>query len=354
MNQTPEQFRTVLRGYDPLEVDRLLADLHARLESAEAETHRQQERALRAESAAIQRGEPAAAEPPSYGHLGERVGRILTLADEEAAQLRDGAVAEVEGLRTAAEQASAATRAEADAYAEKRRADAETEAARITADAARAADQERDAAERDASARRQEAEALYEQQRAQAAAAAADFETTLADRRDKTAAEFQAQQGQMQQQMDALNEEIEQRREQARVEHETALAESRRVLEEAQARADALIADARKQADRVKLESDRELTAATQRRDSINAQLRNVRQMLATLSGTAAVVDPLAVLDEARVGADDTAADPVGNDEHPMVDEGEAPQADDVDDEGESTEPTVDGDQEQAEEYQQA
>ena len=39
-------------------------------------------------------------------------------------------------------------------------------------------------------------------------------------------------------------------------------------------------------ADRVRAESERELAAAAQRRDSINAQLANVRQMLATLTGT--------------------------------------------------------------------
>ena len=38
-------------------------------------------------------------------------------------------------------------------------------------------------------------------------------------------------------------------------------------------------------ASRVRSNSDRELAAATQRRDSINAQLANVRQMLATLTG---------------------------------------------------------------------
>ena len=44
-------------------------------------------------------------------------------------------------------------------------------------------------------------------------------------------------------------------------------------------------------ADRVRADSDRELAAASQRRDSINAQLSNVRQMLQTLSG-AAVAGP--------------------------------------------------------------
>ena len=45
------------------------------------------------------------------------------------------------------------------------------------------------------------------------------------------------------------------------------------------------MADAKARADRIRAESERELAAATQRRDSINAQLTNVRQMLSTLSG---------------------------------------------------------------------
>jgi len=46
------------------------------------------------------------------------------------------------------------------------------------------------------------------------------------------------------------------------------------------------VADAMERADRIRSESERELSAATQRRNAINAQLTNVRQMLATLSGT--------------------------------------------------------------------
>ena len=47
-----------------------------------------------------------------------------------------------------------------------------------------------------------------------------------------------------------------------------------------------MVSEARTSADRVRAESERELAAAAQRRDSINAQLSNVRQMLATLTGT--------------------------------------------------------------------
>ena len=58
--------------------------------------------------------------------------------------------------------------------------------------------------------------------------------------------------------------------------------------------AEDLVAEARTKAERIRRDSDRELAAVTQRRDSITAQLANVRQMLATLGGGAvlAAVEP--------------------------------------------------------------
>jgi regulator of protease activity HflC (stomatin/prohibitin superfamily) len=56
---------------------------------------------------------------------------------------------------------------------------------------------------------------------------------------------------------------------------------------DAERKAEQIVADAMERADRIRAESDRELAAATQRRNAINAQLANVRQMLATLSGAA-------------------------------------------------------------------
>ena len=61
-----------------------------------------------------------------------------------------------------------------------------------------------------------------------------------------------------------------------------------RVTAESESKAEQIVADAVARADRIRAESEREVAAATQRRDSINAQLTNVRQMLATLSGTTA------------------------------------------------------------------
>ncbi|MET0525252.1 MAG: hypothetical protein ABWZ91_10635 [Nocardioides sp.] len=291
MNQPDPQFRLVMRGYDPADVDRAISGLQQRAADAEASSAEFESRWQQASASA----EAGPAEPPTYDHLGQRIAQILSLADEEAKELRDRAHAETEDVRKLAEQTAVSVRDEADQYADQKRRDADSQAAQIIADAKRAADEERDAAERDAAALRQEGEAVFEQQRANAAKAAADFETTLAERRDRTTAEFQEQQAATQAQLDAMIQRVEETRLAAQREQESAEAEARRVVLEAEERAANLVRDARAAADRVRTESERELAAATQRRDSINAQLTNVRQMLATLTGSAAgfAVDPL-------------------------------------------------------------
>ena len=75
---------------------------------------------------------------------------------------------------------------------------------------------------------------------------------------------------------------------------------ARSTIETAQRQADDIIADARSKTDRIRSEAERELAALTHRRDSINAQLHNVREMLATLTGGAVNVNALAALDQAE------------------------------------------------------
>ena len=60
------------------------------------------------------------------------------------------------------------------------------------------------------------------------------------------------------------------------------------------------MSDTKLTASRVRAASERELAAASQRRDSINAQLANVRQMLATLTGSA----PAALIPDDRATPD--------------------------------------------------
>ena len=202
-------FRSVLRGYDPAEVDPHIATLRHSLEASRAETaqtavelskvqsaHLSAAQVVDAHARRIAALEAEAAKSddalPTYEHLGKRVGSMLTLAEAEANDLRAKAKAEtdklqadtkahVEALRSTAERdaADAVTKAEADATA------------RIS-DAKRQADDILDHADREATARREEAEAVYEHQQALATAAAADFEKTLQERRQKSAAEFAA------------------------------------------------------------------------------------------------------------------------------------------------------------------
>lgn len=287
MTDSRTPFRVVLRGYDPGQVDRRVDELETAVDEARSQILHLQERAdqLARERAAAAQQESA--RPASFEHLGERVGQILTLAEEEADSLRERARREVSEQRAQAEASVEAIRAEVDRYAAQKRSDAETEAARILEDARRAADELRDAAERDAAARLQEAEAVFEKQRAQAASAAADFETTLARRREKAEEEFATRTREAQQRLGELEQHIERSRAESEAAQSEAAREARRVVEEAGRQAEVIVSEAKAVAERVRAHSERELAAAMQRRDSVNAQLANVRQMLTTLTGAA-------------------------------------------------------------------
>ncbi|MDR1712353.1 MAG: DivIVA domain-containing protein [Propionibacteriaceae bacterium] len=294
-------FRTVMRGYDAAEVDAHIDAITKELEAAKAEANEHAAEVTRLQSSsnrlhqdvAEERSRAAALEDelrnaqPTFEDLGKRVGQILSLAQAEADDLLNSAHSEAEQLTQETAAAVAQIRADAEAYAQDKASKADAEATKTIESARRQADEILDHADREATARREEAEAVYEHQRARAAAAAADFERTLAERRDKAAAEFAAQ-------MQANDEAL------ARAE-ELQLAtanESDRLRTEAEAQVEAILKDANSEAakvidqarlaaERIRRESEREVQAATARRDAITAQLTNVRQMLATMGGAA-------------------------------------------------------------------
>ncbi len=305
MTDSPNPFRVVLRGYDPSQVDRRVSELVESDETArrQVETLEARVQQLEAElSRSVEESpvEDRPSEPVSFTHLGERVGQILALADDEANELRERASAEAATHRAQVEEAAAAVRADADRYAEQRRSEVETEAARLLEDARRTADERLDVADRDAAARLQEAEAVYETQRAKSAKAAADFETTLAARRQKAEAEFTQQMAEAEERLEKLQRHIEDSRADAEAARAEAARESRLLIDDASQQAATIVGDAKVMAARIRAESERELAAATQRRDSINAQLANVRQMLTTLTGVA----PSALVDQVIGDAD--------------------------------------------------
>ncbi|HHT12275.1 MAG TPA: hypothetical protein GX013_03775, partial [Propionibacterium sp.] len=130
----------------------------------------------------------------------------------------------------------------------------------------------------------------------------ADFERTLAERRDAAAADFKLAMGQREEQLNAAEESLRGAENDAMRVIADANSHAEAIRTKAQTEAEELVSEARTQADRIRRDSDRELAALTQRRDSITAQLSNVRQMLATLGGGAALAavdaEPLPVDDQ--------------------------------------------------------
>jgi DivIVA domain-containing protein len=353
MSQPNPTFRMVMRGYEPNEVDKALSDLRKALEQARSEVANQEisvaklqtqvaalEEGLNAEKqrAALLASEQAQQAEPTFTDFGARIGKMLTLAGDEAKDLVSRARAEATVLTRESTSMADHVRTSADRYAAETRSKADADAAKIVESARQQADEILDTADREATTRREEAEAVYEHQRARAAAAAADFEKTLADRRAKSAAEFTAA---MQAHEDAMN--LAQERQLA------SDAEAERTLSEARAQAEAHlkvaheeaaqhIAAAKATADKVRRESERELQAATSRRDSITAQLTNVRQMLATLGGSSignpfADPEPEAVAEYAQpAAAQTTDADEEYEDLEDAEDEYEDSEDDDQED----------------------
>ena len=327
MNDPGSTFRVVLRGYEPAQVNRRLEELTAAAAQAAAQ---RDALAARLQAVERERSEAAPAEvapapaPATFEHLGARVAQILTLATDEADELRSSAHADLAADRKRFEEESTRTREEAERYAADTRSDAETEAARIVEDARRTADERLDNAERDAVARIQEAEAIYEEQRAKSVQSAADFETTLASRRKAAEEEFTRQMEEVERRLDEARQTLETARVEAEQTQAGAQLEARNLVRSAEEQAASIVEEARTKAVRTRAESDRELAAATQRRDAINAQLGNVRQMLATLTGSVTAPDPLA--EEAPDGAVGQAHDEGAD--HPV--HGDAPAEPDV------------------------
>jgi DivIVA domain-containing protein len=339
MSASPVQFRSALRGYDPAQVDQHMIELAQAAsavwqEAAErtaqvnelkaangrlkGELERQSQRAQAFEEAQIETLEP------TYAGLGERIGSILTLVDMEANELRTRALADAASHHALAEESALATRQDADDYAMEMRSTADDEVAGILEDArANAASLREDAraqaeslqegarakadslqddadrramarqdADRQAMASREAAEIAYELARATSAAAAVDFETTLAARRDTSALEFAAQVSAAERQLVAVrlrSEKVRNDSEQAQQETTSKCAVQ---LEQAMARARTLVEEAKSKAERIRANSERELAAATQRRDNMNAQLNTVRNDLAAL-GDVTTLAPL-------------------------------------------------------------
>jgi cell division septum initiation protein DivIVA len=315
MTDPNNQFRSVLRGYDPAQVDRHVSELtkaatKAREEATESGTAVSRLEAVRDQLkneveqhagrvSALQEAQTKAVNP-SYAGLGERIGSILTLVDKEAHELRARAAADAANQQELAKENASATRRDADHYAREIRSAADVEAARALENARRKADSTLEDADRQATVRREETEALFELARAKSATEAVEFESNLAARKEASATQFAAEVGAAEQQLTALRLQAEESRVEAEEARQETAARSAQELEQARAHARKLVAEAKLRAEHIRSDSERELAAATQRRDSINVQLSNVRQMIAALGGAPIVESSVAA--EAQPG----------------------------------------------------
>lgn len=295
MRNTTVDFDVQLRGYDREQVEAHIARLDAELAASWQEREKMAQRIkalerrleeLHLESQAIQQSMD---EPPTLAGLGARMEKILRLAEEEANSHRDEVRAEAEQHRAGVELESVKLRENAEKYAKDVRVKADAEAKKIVGQSKGQAEQHRLEAERDASATREEAQAHFEAIRARAAQAAADFETNLARRREQAERDHSARTEAAEQQLAEMIKRTEQLRLEAEKTRSDADRRARQMIDSAQSEAEELVGEARAKAERLRLEGERDLAALLQRREAINAQLKNVRAMLATLSGSPAI-----------------------------------------------------------------
>src|SRR6478672_10296408 len=285
-------FKFSRRGYEPEEVDSFIESQNRTLQAAKKDAAERSVELTKLNAAlADLRGQlgqqsrvmadlkkSAPAPGQAFTDLGERIAQILSLADQEAAEMRTRASAEADEIRERATRAAAELKATTTSYAEQARARADEEAVRIIAQANREAQSV-------TAAQRQELAAEFEAHRLKASTASAELEVTLAARRESADAEFEARRRQQEAALTESESRLRQLTERAEHDAHEMRAKAEQLLQNAEAQADQIVSEARDHASRVREESDRELAAASAQRDSISAQLSNVRQMLATLGG---------------------------------------------------------------------
>ncbi|MFI1679216.1 cellulose-binding protein [Streptomyces sp. NPDC020607] len=225
--------------------------------------------------------------PQTYETLSERARQILTLAETEAAAVRESAAAEAQAVTEDAEAGAREVRESARAYAERVGADAEERAGRrLQADRA-TADETRIAARQDVKAWRGEALAALREMRQRCEGLLAEQEKEQGERweaAERETAEREAA-------SDARDAERVAAAEARLSEAKRAFAEAeesaRHRQEDAEARGAEIVAEAVLCEERVTRETERILREHGERWDEVRAHMDHVRSSLATLTGRA-------------------------------------------------------------------
>jgi DivIVA domain-containing protein len=284
-------FDVALRGYDRDQVDAHLASLESEFTGALSERDRLAERVkqlqTRVEELHLQSGEEKAAEQAAspVDGFGARIEKVMRVAETEAAAVREETRADIERERAEAKKRVAATQEAAEKDAAAHRQKVQSEASGVLDKARQEAARVRADADTQAAVTREEASGHLESVRARAAQAAADFETALAKRRQKAEADHISRTTAAERELAETVARTDQLRAEAEKMRADAERRSQDMLQAAQRESAELVAEARAHADRSRRESERELASLSKRRDAITDQLRNVREMLSTLTG---------------------------------------------------------------------
>ncbi|NLC98507.1 MAG: hypothetical protein GX678_05470, partial [Actinomycetales bacterium] len=179
MSVDNQEFRLVLNGYEPTEVDALRRALLSKFDEAAAGI------TPRSADASIALETPA-------DSFGKRLTKILALAEEEATEIRSSASARAEELRSDVEITTTQLRKDADEYATNRTDEAESFASKLLADTEAKAEAMVADATAEAAAMREAASTVLDEQKAKAAEAEAAFERKMEDLREKAEAKLRA------------------------------------------------------------------------------------------------------------------------------------------------------------------
>lgn len=284
---TPHGFDTVRgRGYRVEQVERFLEELSEDRDAAWERAARltvlanemdTEVRALREHVDALG--------PASYETLGEGAQELLRLVEDEAAAVRERAESEIQYARDAAETARRALQDEARAAAAERRAVAEDQANRVLDEARGRAGEILTEVQTQADLVRGEAEQALEGARQDTARTLAEADKDRRERMDAFTHEMAEREAGVDSRLGDLTGHAERRFEEARTAHAEAEEFARHTQEDAEARAAALLAEARMRDERIRRESERELREHEERREEIRAHLAHVRSSLAALTG---------------------------------------------------------------------
>ncbi|WP_035846774.1 hypothetical protein [Kitasatospora azatica] len=281
-------FTAARRGYAPDQVDRALAGLTAQRDEA---WHRlsmlgARLRDLEADLAAARQAAAEAPEP-DYATLSEQAADLMAIADNEARQVREKAERFAEDTRDETYQAGQARQQAAAEYATATRAEADA-AARRTEERTRAeAEKLRGEADRDARTIRDSATAEAAKIRVAAAEAGERAEAKLAELRREADERFAAEETAAQTEDAKISTAAERRLKEAEQYRETVLGVIKQIDTEAQARADQLIDQARREAEQINAATTAEREAFDKRLETVQTHLDHIKGTLASLTGKA-------------------------------------------------------------------